>query len=147
MDDDFPNGTNVTRYDVEAQAFETQVVGPGLHGMVSYDGALWVVLHYDHTLVRLDPDDLQMTRYPLPGKPGEMVVADGQLWEVFFHPAALVRLDPDQLPTAGQDLTGSKRQLGASPDLPGGFIDRTGGAARELRLDRLRLLGDDPGGA
>lgn len=95
MDDDFPNGTAVTRFDPATGELEPLTLGPGLHGMIGFNGALWVILHYDHMLVRVDPESGEVTRYPLPGKPGQMVVADSSLWDVLFHPQALIRLDPD----------------------------------------------------
>ncbi|HVR33336.1 MAG TPA: hypothetical protein VMS74_11605 [Acidimicrobiia bacterium] len=95
MDGYYPFGTNLSTFDPATGEFRSFVsLTFGLLDMVSYDGALWVTSHTDHVLMRVDPTTGQVRRYPMPGKPGGLVVADGSLWVSLYHPGALVRVDP-----------------------------------------------------
>jgi streptogramin lyase len=109
MDDDYPWGTNLSVFDPatgELRSFAS--ITFGLHGMVEFDGALWITSHTDHLLIRVDPITAEVTRYPMPGKAGGLAVADGSLWVVLHHPGALLRLDTaggllEQAPIAVDD--------------------------------------------
>lgn len=95
MDNFYPFGTNLSTFDPATGEFRSFAsLTFGLLDMVSHDGALWVTSHTDHVLMRVDPTTGQVRRYPMPGKPGGLVVADGSLWVSLYHPGALVRVDP-----------------------------------------------------
>jgi sugar lactone lactonase YvrE len=93
LEDDYPNGDTVTRFDPATGALQPMPITVGLLGMASYDGYLWVTSHTDHLLVRVDPDTGELTRFPMPGKAGGLLVADDSLWVTLYHPGVLVRLD------------------------------------------------------
>jgi hypothetical protein len=87
--------THLIRFDPIANETVAFQIGVGLHGMVESDGALWVISHIDHLLIRIDPDTGAYTASPLPGKTGGIAVAGGDLWVDLFHPGALVNVDTD----------------------------------------------------
>jgi len=94
MDGEYPYGTNLSRFDPGTGDLVPVRVTYGLHSMVAFDGALWVTSHTDHLLIKVDLETGDLSRYPLPGKPGGVFGADGSLWVTLFHPGAVVRLDP-----------------------------------------------------
>lgn len=96
MDGNYPWGTNLSIFDPESG--ELRSFGGltfGLLSMTEFDGALWLTSHTDHLLMRVDPENEEVHRYPMPGKAGGLVVADGSLWVTLYHPGALLRLDPN----------------------------------------------------
>ncbi|MDH4119962.1 MAG: hypothetical protein OEW30_21480, partial [Acidimicrobiia bacterium] len=95
MDDLYPFGTNLSVFDPVTGEFRSfGSLTFGLLDMASYDGALWVTSHTDHQVLKVDPSTGEVTRYPMPGKAGGLVVAEGSLWVSLYHPGALVRVDP-----------------------------------------------------
>jgi hypothetical protein len=104
MDGDYPFGTNLSRFDPdtgELSSFGSLTFG--LLDMIEYDGSLWVTSHTDHLLIRVDPDSGVVSRFPMPGKAGGLLIADDSLWVTLYHPGALVRVDPNaELVAAGE---------------------------------------------
>lgn len=102
LDDAFPWGTNVSKFDPstgELSSFAGLTFG--LLDIAEFDGYLWVTSHTDHLVARMDPSTGEVVRYPLPGKVGGLFVADGALWATVYQWGALIRLDPEALAPAG----------------------------------------------
>ena len=94
LDGDHPWGTNLNVYDPTSGEFGTFAgLTFGLLDLIEFDGYLWVTSSSDHVLIRIDPTSGEQHRYPLPGKPGGLVVADDALWVTLYQPGALIRLD------------------------------------------------------
>ncbi len=94
LDGDYPWGTNLNVYDPASGEFGAFAgLTFGLLDLIEFDGYLWVTSSSDHVLIRIDPTSGEQHRYPLPGKPGGLVVADDALWVSLYHPGALIRLD------------------------------------------------------
>jgi hypothetical protein len=102
LDDDYPWGTNISRFD-PATGELTSFVGItfGLLDITEFDGYLWVTSATDHLVARIDPVTAEVVRYPLPGKVAGVFVADGELWATIYQWGSLIRLDPGILPEAG----------------------------------------------
>ena len=101
LDDDYPWGTNLSRFDPATGELSSFVgVTFGLLGFTEFDGYLWVASNTDHLIARIDPDTAEVIRYPLPGKVGGLFAADDSLWATVYHPGSLVRLEPDGLAEA-----------------------------------------------
>jgi len=94
LDGDHPWGTNLSVFEPDSGEFGA-VAGLtfGLLDLIEFDGYLWVTSSSDHLLIRIDPTNGDQRRYPLPGKPGGLVVADDALWVTVYQPGALIRLD------------------------------------------------------
>ena len=95
MDGDYPWGTNLllVRPGTRARFAAFGGLTFGLLDLVEFDGCLWVTSRSDHLLIRIDPTSGELHRYPMPGKPGGLVVADNALWLTLYQPGALIRLD------------------------------------------------------
>lgn len=94
LDGDHPWGTNLNVFDPDSGEFGAFAgLTFGLLDLIEYDGYLWVTSSSDHLLIRIDPTSGEQHRYPLPGKPGGLVVADNALWVTLYQPGALIRLD------------------------------------------------------
>jgi sugar lactone lactonase YvrE len=102
MDGMYPWGTNLSVFDPatgELRSFGALTFG--LLSIVTFDGSLWVTSGADHLVLRIDPQTGQVRRYPLPGKPGGLVVAGDALWATLYQPGALVELDTEGAVEAG----------------------------------------------
>ena len=94
LDGDYPWGTNLNVYDLSSGEFGAFAgLTFGLLDLIEFDGYLWVTSNSDHLLIRIDPTSGEQHRYPLPGKPGGLVVADDALWVTLYQPGGLIRLD------------------------------------------------------
>ena len=94
LDGDHPWGTNLNVFDPDSGEFEALVsLTFGLLDLIEFDGYLWVTSSSDHLLIRIDLTSGDQRRYPLPGKPGGLVVVDDALWVTLYQPGALIRLD------------------------------------------------------
>ncbi|HEX2403913.1 MAG TPA: hypothetical protein VHM29_04355 [Acidimicrobiia bacterium] len=94
LDGDYPWGTNLNVFDPASGQFGAFAeLTFGLLDLIEFDGYLWATSITDHLLIRIDPATGEQHRYPMPGKPGGLVVADGALWMTLYHRGALIRLD------------------------------------------------------
>jgi streptogramin lyase len=97
--------------------------GPCCHGIAVGYGAVWVAVHKDHKLVRIDPRTNRATSQltiPLPANVGvlhvwDVMVGDGSVW-VHAEPHQLFRIDPKvmgehvTLGRAGRCAPGKERE-------------------------------------
>jgi sugar lactone lactonase YvrE len=95
LDDNFPDGSGVTRFDPATGDILRVPLTRGVLGMAGFDGALWVTSNTDHVLAKLDSASGDATFYALPGKPGGVFEADGSLWVALYHSGSLIRLDTE----------------------------------------------------
>lgn len=96
MDGDYPWGTELSVFDpASGEVRPMASLTFGLHSMVEFEGSLWLTSHTDHLLIRVDPSTGELTRYPLAGKAGGLVVADDSLWVALHHPGAVIEVDPE----------------------------------------------------
>jgi len=103
LDGDFPWGTNLSVFDPATGELDSfGGITFGLLSIVEFDGALWLTSNTDHLLIRVEPETGAITRFPMPGKAGGVLVANGSLWVSLYHPGSLVRVDPAALQEAGQ---------------------------------------------
>ncbi|HSO49852.1 MAG TPA: hypothetical protein VLS86_04845 [Acidimicrobiia bacterium] len=96
MDDLYPFGTNLSRFDLDTGELSSfAALTFGLADMTEFDGSIWVTSLTDHLLIRVDPESGEVRRFPMPGKTGGVIETDGSLWVTLYHPGALVRLNPN----------------------------------------------------
>ncbi|MBK5265943.1 MAG: hypothetical protein JJE47_00770 [Acidimicrobiia bacterium] len=85
--------TAVVRFELETSSLQPLPVATEPWGATEYGGYLWMTSRFDNLLVRVDPTSGDVLRYPLPGKPGGILIADGALWVALYQPGSLLRLD------------------------------------------------------
>lgn len=83
----------VVRFDLETLSLQPLAVATEPWAATEFGGYLWMTSRFDNLLVRVDPTRGDVRRYPLPGKPGAILVADGALWVALYQPGSLLRLD------------------------------------------------------
>jgi hypothetical protein len=105
--------SSVVRFDPSNGELLSLSVGRWIHSLAEHNGTLWLSSHSDHLLISVDPDTGETHRYPLPGKPGGLVVADGDLWLALYQPGQLVRMDTDA------DLIEASEEVATSAGGPG----------------------------
>lgn len=88
-----PTSTAVARYDLATATLQPLPVGAGPWAPTEFGGYLWMTSRFDQTLLQVDPASGHVRTYPMPGKPGGLLVADGALWVTLYQPGAIVRLD------------------------------------------------------
>ena len=95
LDGDHPWGTNLNVFDPDSGRSSERSWSPdfGLLDLIEFNGYLWVTSSSDHVLIRIHPTSGEQHRYPLPGKPGGLVVADDAVRVTLYQPGALIRLD------------------------------------------------------
>jgi hypothetical protein len=101
MDDDFPNGSAVTRYDPVAGSLQPVHITTSLIDMVEFGGDLWISSLLDGVIARLDVNSGDVELFAVPGRPGALLVADGALWMATNQPGSLSRVDPAGLLRSG----------------------------------------------
>lgn len=85
--------TAVVRFDLETLSLQPLAVAIEPWAATEYAGYLWMTSRFDNLLVRIDPTSGDVRRYPLPGKPGGILIADGALWVALYQPGSLLRMD------------------------------------------------------
>ncbi|MDH5420285.1 MAG: hypothetical protein OEY55_00615 [Acidimicrobiia bacterium] len=88
-----PTSTAVLRYDPQPGTLDPLPVAVGSWSPKEFNGFLWLTSRFDNVLVRIDPSSGATKQYPLPGKPGGLLIADGALWVALYQPGTLMRLD------------------------------------------------------
>ena len=137
------SSANVVRFDVTTGELLPLPVGRWIHSLVEHNELLWLTSHSDHLLISVDPDTGEIHRYPVPGKPGGLLVADGDLWVALYQPGQLVRIDTDaDLVEAGEEVTGS---AGGPVPGPQHVLSCTLGGVNEETIQRVRVNGDFSG--
>ncbi len=88
-----PTSTTVLRFDPQTGVLDPLPVAAGSWAPKGFGGYLWLTSRFDNVLVRVDPMTGALKQYPLPGKPGGLLVADQALWVALYQPGSLIRLD------------------------------------------------------
>ncbi len=88
-----PTSTSVLRFDPQTRALDPLPVAAGSWAPTEFNGSLWLTSRFDNVLVRVEPATGATKQYPIPGKPGGLLIADGALWMALYQPGSLLRLD------------------------------------------------------
>ena len=96
-----PTSTAVLRYDPQTGSLDPLPVAVGSWSPREFNGFLWLTSRFDNVLVRVDPSSGATEQYPLPGRPGGLLIADGALWVALYQPGSLMRLDVNALIETG----------------------------------------------